>query len=166
MSWVRSPLAAPILIPVIHNDLKFSLDSRRAISDNLARVWRFIAAIAARLEVSGRWTADPVPELSFPPATPERVIIGRAVEAFSAKCKGRDIQPTAFAEYQTFTNQLGAYCDRRGHQYFEQVTVTDLDRFYASWNDGIRGKAKASPTSRSETHSEAAARFRRIGSLL
>jgi integrase len=58
------------------------------------------------------------------------------------KCKGRDIQPTTFAKYQTFTNQLGAYCDHRGHKYVDQVTVTDMDRFYASWNDGIRGKAK------------------------
>ena len=41
----------------------------------------------------------------------------------------------------TFTNQLGAYRDHRGHKYVDQVTVTDMDP-YASTNDGFRGKAK------------------------
>jgi len=104
--------------------------------------WEAARTIAAKLEVSGRWTADPVLEPSRPPATPERVTIGEAVEAFLAKCKGREIQPTTFAKYHTFTNQLGTYCDHRGHQYIDQLTTTDMDRFYASWNDGIRGKAK------------------------
>jgi len=104
--------------------------------------WEAARTIAAKLEVSGRWTTDPVSEPSEPPATPERVTIGDAIEAFLVKCKGRDIQPTTFAKYKTFTNQLCAYCDHRGHKYVDQVTVTDMDRFYASWNDGIRGKAK------------------------
>jgi hypothetical protein len=104
--------------------------------------WEAARAIAAKLEVSGRWTADPVPEPSGTLATPERVTIVDAVEAFLAKCKGREIQPTTFAKYQTFANQLGTYCDRRDLKYIDQVTVTDMDRFYTSWSDGIRGKAK------------------------
>jgi len=104
--------------------------------------WEAARAIAAKLEGSGRWTTDPVPEPAKLSAAPERITIGEAIEAFLAKCRGRDIQPTTFAKYQTFTNQFGAYCDRRGQKYIDEMTVTDMDRFYASWNDGIRGKAK------------------------
>jgi hypothetical protein len=62
--------------------------------------WEAARAIAAKFEVSGRWAADPVLEPSRHSATPERVTIGEAIEAFLAKCKSRDIQPTTFAKYQ------------------------------------------------------------------
>jgi len=104
--------------------------------------WAHARAIAAKLEASGRWTADPVPEPSRPPATSERITIGEAVEAFLAKCKNRNIAPNTLAKYRTFTNQLDAYCRDRGCVYIDQLTVTDMDRFYATWRDGIRAKAK------------------------
>lgn len=104
--------------------------------------WEAARAIAAKLEISGQWTINPVPEPPSPVETAERVTVEEAIEAFLAKCQGRDIQPTTFAKYRTFTNQFVAYCARRGHRYIDQVTVTDMDRFYASWNDGVRGKAK------------------------
>jgi integrase len=46
------------------------------------------------------------------------------------------------AKYKTFTNQLRAYAESRGYVYLDQLTVADMDRFYGSWNDGIRSKAK------------------------
>src|ERR1017187_4711598 len=104
--------------------------------------WEAARAIAAMLEVSGRWIADPVPEPSIPPATPERVTIFEAVEAFLAKCQNRAIQPTTMAKYKTFTNQLTGFCGDRGCGYIDQLTISDIDRFYASWKDGIRGKTK------------------------
>jgi hypothetical protein len=59
-----------------------------------------------------------------------------------AKCKNRSIAPNTLAKYHTFANQLSAYSADRGCVYIDQLTVTDMDRFYASWKDGIRAKAK------------------------
>jgi site-specific recombinase XerD len=53
------------------------------------------------------------------------------------------------AKYRTFINQLNAYCQYRGCIYTDQLTVTDMDRFYASWKDGIRAKAKKARTAQS-----------------
>jgi len=76
-----------------------------------------------------------------------------AIKAFLAKCKSRGIQPTTFAKYQTFANQLGAYCDRCGHRHIDQVTVTDMDIFYASWNDGLRARRRSLSASRDSSNS-------------
>ncbi|HEY4051709.1 MAG TPA: hypothetical protein VGM27_33045, partial [Acidobacteriaceae bacterium] len=37
---------------------------------------------------------------------------------------------------------MSAYCQDRGYVYIDHLTVSDMDRFYASWKDGIRAKAK------------------------
>jgi integrase len=49
---------------------------------------------------------------------------------------------TTFSKYKTFTKQLVAYSTDRGYLYIDQLGVTDMDGFYGSWKDGIRGKAK------------------------
>jgi site-specific recombinase XerD len=45
-------------------------------------------------------------------------------------------------KYRTFVKQLKAYCDTRGYLMLDQLTVSDMDRFYASWKDAKRAKAK------------------------
>jgi hypothetical protein len=106
--------------------------------------WEFEAAraVAATLERAGTWTTQPPrpPESEEPRAT--RVTVQDACEAFLAKCKNRNIATNTLAKYRTFDNQLNAYCQQRGCIYIDQLAVTDMDRFYASWKDGIRAKAK------------------------
>ena len=39
----------------------------------------------------------------------------------SKKCQGREIKPTTLAKYKTFTNQLLAYSDGKGHRRLEII---------------------------------------------
>src|ERR1700691_3205165 len=61
-------------------------------------------------------------------------------------CRGfKSHQPpqcTTLPKYRTFTNQVKAYAEHRGYVFLDQLTVGDMDRFYSSWKDGIRAKAK------------------------
>lgn len=106
--------------------------------------WEFEAAraVAVALERARSWKAAVEP----PPAPEEpqtaRITIEDASGAFLAKCKNRNIAPNTLAKYRTFTNQVSAYCQDRGYIYIDQLTVIDMDRFYASWKDDIRAKAK------------------------
>jgi site-specific recombinase XerD len=86
---------------------------------------------------------DPTPQAAPASETiASRTTIADTLEASLAKCKNRAIQPTTMAKYRTFANQLMAYCADRRCVYINQLTVSDIDRFYNSWKDGIRGKAK------------------------
>ena len=44
---------------------------------------------------------------------------------------------------------MNAYAEQRGYLMLDQLTVSDMDRFYASWKDGIRSKAKKLETLKS-----------------
>ncbi len=64
------------------------------------------------------------------------------IEAYLGKCKSRDIKGSTLTKYKTLPNQFGAYCIDQGYLYIDQLGVTDMDRFYGSWKDGKKGKAK------------------------
>jgi hypothetical protein len=106
--------------------------------------WDPARAVATAWEQAGTWgKVDPTPQAaSTSEAANERIKISDATEAFLAKCQNRSIQPTTYAKYKTFTNQLKAFTEDRGYVYLDQLTVSDMDRFYASWLDEIRAKAK------------------------
>ena len=106
--------------------------------------WEFEGArvIAAALERAGSWKA-----VVEPPPPPQEGQVARstvedATAAFLSKCKNRNIAPNTLSKYRTFTNQLSAYRQDLGFVYIDQLTVSDMDRFYARWKDGIRAKAK------------------------
>ena len=104
--------------------------------------WEPARLTARAWEAQGTWRmVDPQPQPATVP-TKTRVTIREATDAFLAKCKNRAIQPSTLIKYQTFTRQLIAYAESRGYAHLDQLTVTDMDRFYASWTDGIRGRAK------------------------
>jgi len=106
--------------------------------------WDDAKATAAQWEQAGNW--DGTSSIVSPPrqevASPARFSIIDATEAFIAKCQNRGIAVPTLRKYRTFTKQLCAYADSRGYVMVDQLTVADMDRFYASWNDGIRAKAK------------------------
>ena len=68
--------------------------------------------------------------------------IADASEAYLAKCRNRGIQPATLNKYRTFVKQLRAHGDARGYLFIGQLTIADMDCFYASWKDGIRAKSK------------------------
>ena len=106
--------------------------------------WEEAKAVLANWEAAGSWKlAEPCKPIAreFPTESP-RTTVHEATEAFLAKCHNRNIAPNTLAKYKTFTNQLSAYCQHRGYLHIGQLTVSDMDRFYASWKDGIRAKAK------------------------
>ena len=71
-----------------------------------------------------------------------RVTIEDTIEAFIATRTNRDISLGTLKKYKTFTNQLRAYAASRGYVMLDQLDVSDMDRFYASWKDGKRSRAK------------------------
>jgi hypothetical protein len=112
------------------------------------RTWDEAKAKAATWDKAGSWLVEiPLPSRQPQPAeNSEIATVGTAVEkalqAFLTKCANREIKSSTLAKYKTFTKQLRAYCDRQGYVYIDQLGVLDMDVFYGSWKDGIRGKAK------------------------
>jgi integrase len=108
--------------------------------------WDEARAIAAQWEAAGKWSGSieppQPPAVPQEPTTPRGVTIADATEAFLAKCRNRGIQPTTFNKYRTFVKQLREFCDARGYVFIQQLTIADMDCFYASWKDGKRAKAK------------------------
>lgn len=104
--------------------------------------WDAAREVAARWEMAGAWNGRVAPAEPPLPETPRGVTIAEATEAYLAKCHNRGIQPATLNKYRTFAKQLRAYGEARGYVLINQLTVSDLDRFYASWKDGMRAKAK------------------------
>src|ERR1700722_12301024 len=73
---------------------------------------------------------------------PPAPTIPEATASFLSKCETRGIRRTTLAKYRTFTNQLNRYAGTRGYARIDQLSVLDMDRFYSSWKDGIRSRAK------------------------
>jgi hypothetical protein len=92
-------------------------------------------------EQVGRWgkAVPPAPQATEPKVL--RITIQEAAEDFLAKCKNRLVAPNALAKYRSFTNQFEAHFQNHGYAYVDQLTPRDMDRFYASWKDGVRAKA-------------------------
>jgi hypothetical protein len=104
--------------------------------------WDEARVIAAQWEAAGAWDATIPPAEPPAPEIPRGVTIADATDAYLAKCKNRGIEPATFNKYRTFVKQLLVYSDARGYALIGQLTVSDMDRFYASWKDGKRAKAK------------------------
>jgi site-specific recombinase XerD len=106
--------------------------------------WEEAKAVIARWETAGTWKlaepSKPIPPESSTVST--LTTVQDAIDGFLAKCHNRNIAPNTLSKYKTFTNQLAAYCQHRGYLHIGQLTVSDMDRFYASWKDGVRAKAK------------------------
>jgi len=105
--------------------------------------WDEARAIAAQWEAAGSWSVDPLPTFTESVENlPERVRIADATEAYLARCQTRGLTDSSLSKYRTSIKQLRAYCDSRGCVMLDQLTIADMDRFYASWKDGKRAGAK------------------------
>jgi integrase len=110
------------------------------------RKWDEAKAVTAEWEKAGVWshlTPTPQPADPEPPESkPARTTVTEAIDAFLKKYRDREVVANTLAKYKTFTNQLAAYCTKKGYFYIDQLCVVDMDEFYGSWKDGKRGKAK------------------------
>jgi integrase len=100
----------------------------------LAAVWEQTQSWDGKIQVKD----PPVPSTM---ATPE-VTIADAMESFIASRSNRGIEASTLAKYRTLSKQLRAWSDGRGYVKLQQLTVADMDFFYASWKDGKRSRAK------------------------
>lgn len=107
--------------------------------------WEEAKVIAAQWEARASWDI-PVPAAPPKPTNhpvgKDRTSISDAVEAYLSRCRNRGIEQSTLAKYRTFTKQLLSYCHSQGYVYLDQLSVSDMDAFYASWADGKRAKAK------------------------
>ena len=101
--------------------------------------WDEARVMASRWEMADHWN-NPEPEHEKSPVP--RMAIKEAIEAFLASRQNRGIESSSLNKYRTFTKQLQAYADMRGYLLLKQLSVADMDRFYASWRDGKRSRAK------------------------
>jgi integrase len=107
--------------------------------------WEGAKAVAAGWEAARSWdepahgTVEPAPEIS---KDEKRLTIEDVTEAYAASRKNLGIAAATLGKDRTLMKQLCGYCDSRGYVLMDQLTVTDMDKFYASWTDGKRARAK------------------------
>lgn len=99
--------------------------------------------MAAVWGAAGSWDAPGLPAEPAPQPTEFRAItIAAATQAYLDNRRSRELEAPTLSKYNTMVKQFRKYCDRCGYLYLEQLTVTDKDAFYGSWEDGRRSKAK------------------------
>ena len=60
----------------------------------------------------------------------------RSHSSFPRPHSTKGFEPATESKYRTFIKQLRAFTDSHGYVYIDQLAITDMDRFYASWQDG------------------------------
>jgi integrase len=106
--------------------------------------WERARLITAKWETFGRWDS-PASESAQPasiPNTPKRTVIVEATKAYLSRCENRGLAKPTLNKYRTFVKQVLAFCEAHGYIMLDQLTVADMDLFYASWKDGKRARAK------------------------
>jgi site-specific recombinase XerD len=105
--------------------------------------WEDAKAIVAGWETAKSWTSRPAtPNQAQPKKEDTRISLEDAVAAFITTRINRGVSAGTLKKYRTFTNQLSAYGESRGYVMLDQFEVADMDRFYASWKDEKRSRAK------------------------
>ena len=104
--------------------------------------WEEAKASAAEWERAGTWALPGVPVPATTEATPHGMTVAKATQAYIDSRVNRGISTPTLAKYRTLSKQLTAYCESLGYVMMSQLGVADMDRFYQSWGDGKRSKAK------------------------
>jgi integrase len=106
--------------------------------------WEAARAIVTSWEQAGEWGggAPTRPPKAAPPESLTRITITAATQAFLDRISTKGFEPATESKYRTFIKQLRAFTDSHGYVYIDQLAITDMDRFYASWQDGKRAKAR------------------------
>jgi integrase len=104
--------------------------------------WEEAKAVVQAFEATGAWDAKPpVPAPASEP-TDSRMSIADAVTVFISLREGEKIAGATLRKHKTFVKQLTEFTDSRGYVMLDQITRSDMDRFYAGMKLGLRSKAK------------------------
>jgi site-specific recombinase XerD len=104
--------------------------------------WEAAKAVTARWEANRTWGDVTPPQPTQLPQTPPRVTIADATQAFLDKVLSRALAQATNHKYETFVRQFHAFADHKGYIYVDQLTISDMDAFYASWKDGKRARGR------------------------
>jgi integrase len=106
--------------------------------------WDAARTVVDEWERNGTWgKVEPTPQAApINETAAERITLADATQAFLDRITTKGFEPATQSKYRTFIKQLRAFADGRGYLYVDQLTITDMDRFYASWPDGKRAKAR------------------------
>jgi integrase len=104
-------------------------------------LWDEAKTISDAWLTANSWTAPrPVPVAI--PEKPKSPTIVEATDAFVMQRKQRGLAKATEGKYATFVKQLRTYIDSKGYVFMSQLTIPDMDAFYASWKDNKRAKAR------------------------
>jgi site-specific recombinase XerD len=102
--------------------------------------WEWDAAKSVVAAWDGLPATKPDPAPSNTAET--RTTIREATDAFQARATNKGIADGTLRKYRTFIKQVVLYADKRGYAYIDQLTIDDMDRFYAGLTDGPVSKGK------------------------
>jgi integrase len=105
--------------------------------------WDDAQQLSRAWEELGKW-ADEAPPVPSPtqPIPQHTVTIVEALEGFIAKVETKGLAKATQGKYATFKKQFIAFTDGKGYRYIDQITISDMDRYYAGWKDGKRAKGR------------------------
>lgn len=108
--------------------------------------WDDAKSVARAWEQAEAWDgkAKPMPPLAsvVEQHAGGRVSIADGIKLFLNHREGASIAPATLRKYKTFTKQFTDFASSRGYVMLDQLTVADIDAFYASWKLGARAKGK------------------------
>ena len=119
-----------------------SFEGRRQRKSTGHWEWDDAKAAVAGWELKASHQPEPVTLVTSTEPFPSRTLIAEVTESFLARAQNKGVTDATLRKYRTFIKQLTAYCEERGYLYTDQLSVTDMDRFYASWKDGPISKGK------------------------
>lgn len=115
-------------------------EARRVVNaHHQANAWTLDIHVAVAI------TAPPPPAA---PDTPVRVTLVEACTVFYTSREALDLSGATLGKYRTFNRQLQAFAKAKGYVMLDQLTMTDIDVFWAIWKLGQRTKAKRLTTLR------------------
>ena len=104
-------------------------------------LWDEAREITDAWSAAGSWdTKKPKPVVIS--QEPPSITIVEATDAFVAQRKQRGLAKATEGKYATFVKQLRAFTDSKGYVHMRQLTLPDMDAFYAGWKDNKRAKAR------------------------
>jgi integrase len=108
--------------------------------------WEEAKQVAASWESAQSWDAHATRIANASSITeadiPAGMAIADSVSHFLTSRRKREIADSTYRKYTAFGKQFLAYTESKGYAYMSQLTVADMDRFYASWTDGPKSRAK------------------------
>jgi integrase len=108
-----------------------------------SHLWDEAKQVAQAWEASRSW-GDSTPSVNLvPPTQPDnRVTIAAAFKSFQEKVQTKGLAKATEGKYATFKKQFTEFTADRGYVYMDQLTIPDMDAYYAGWKDGKRAKGR------------------------